>query len=470
MSSLQPLLLIILLAISACQTQPAGYSIAVNLEEAGSADSVYLYRYGGTALTRLEAAPLKRGEARFTGTGLLDQGMYAIGVNPESSISFLMSEGASQHFSMSADPGELPVSYHFSGSPENSAFAGYQQFMDSSFRIQTALNQRLQRNSNREDSTRLLWAAVRELETAREKRLAAVNRDFPGSMIALYAQAIREVPVPEPPIPLSAGNRDHLMQEHVFRHMTRHFFDGFPFSDPRITATPLLEKKLSFYFRQLVHPHPDSVVTYAASILEKEDIHNLVYSQAAKTLYDLFRSSPLPEHQEVCSALGERFILPFRSRFTDTLFVERVEERTLKSRLNPPGSTATDLLLQTPEGKQIVLSGVEASLIILYFFDPGCDACQSITEELSGIYNTNKSKGIEVFAVYLGKERKAWTDYIASKKLHWINVYDPDGTEKVEEKYDIYAMPMIYLLDRDKKVIARDVPVEQINNFLHESR
>ena len=149
MSSLQPLLLIILLAISACQTQPAGYSIAVNLEEAGSADSVYLYRYGGTALTRLEAATLKRGEARFTGTGLLDQGMYAIGVKPESSISFLISEGASQHFSMSADPGKLPVSYQFNGSPENSAFAGYQQFMDSSFRFQTALNQRLQRNSSR---------------------------------------------------------------------------------------------------------------------------------------------------------------------------------------------------------------------------------------------------------------------------------------------------------------------------------
>lgn len=36
----------------------------------------------------------------------------------------------------------------------------------------------------------------------------------------------------------------------------------------------------------------------------------------------------------------------------------------------------------------------------------------------------------------------------------------------VEEKYDIYAMPMIYVLDRDKRVIARDVSAERLSNFI----
>jgi len=136
------------------------------------------------------------------------------------------------------------------------------------------------------------------------------------------------------------------------------------------------------------------------------------------------------------------------------------------ARLNPVGGKATDLVLQTPEGEKVPLSAVKAPFTILYFFNPGCDACQPVTDRLIRIYKGNKSRGMEVYAVYLNRDRKVWTDYISSKGLDWINVYDPSGTEMVEEKYDIYAMPMIYVLDKDKKVVARDVSVERLPSLL----
>lgn len=123
-------------------------------------------------------------------------------------------------------------------------------------------------------------------------------------------------------------------------------------------------------------------------------------------------------------------------------------------------------MLQTPEGEKVPLSAVKAPFTILYFFNPGCDACQPVTDRLIRIYKGNKSRGMEVYAVYLNRDRKVWTDYISSKGLDWINVYDPSGTEMVEEKYDIYAMPMIYVLDKDKKVVARDVSVERLPSLL----
>jgi len=123
-------------------------------------------------------------------------------------------------------------------------------------------------------------------------------------------------------------------------------------------------------------------------------------------------------------------------------------------------------VLQTPEGEKVPLSAVKAPFTILYFFNPGCDACQPVTDRLIRIYKGNKSRGMEVYAVYLNRDRKVWTDYISSKGLDWINVYDPSGTEMVEEKYDIYAMPMIYVLDKDKKVVARDVSVERLPSLL----
>lgn len=82
------------------------------------------------------------------------------------------------------------------------------------------------------------------------------------------------------------------------------------------------------------------------------------------------------------------------------------------------------------------------------------------------MYQQYKSKGIQVFAVYEGSQTEEWLNYISTKKLDWINVYDPTGTEQIEQKYDIYAIPMIYLLDKDKKVIAKDVPIEQLEAYL----
>jgi hypothetical protein len=82
------------------------------------------------------------------------------------------------------------------------------------------------------------------------------------------------------------------------------------------------------------------------------------------------------------------------------------------------------------------------------------------------LYQQYKSKGIQVFAVYEGSQTEEWLNYISTKKLDWINVYDPTGTEQIEQKYDIYAIPMIYLLDKDKKVIAKDVPIEQLEAYL----
>jgi len=408
---------------------------------------------------------MKNGKALFKGSPLLAPGMYTVELKGKGDIAFLISEGASQQFSLSANPAKLPALLRFDRSPENQAFADYQRFIDKTQKDQASLEKRRQRNQGNKDTAQVLNAAYKKLESERDSKVAAINRQFPGSMLAVFVNAIHDAAIPEPGIPLTLVNREELLRDYYTNYTTRHFFDNIDFSDPRIAATPFLEQKLDYYFKYMVNPNSDSVMAYTRPLLEKEKIHDAVFSQTAHYLYELYRNSILPEHRQVINDIAEQYILPGRKKFTDTLFVARVEERAIRARLNPVGGTATNLKLQTPEGKQIALSGVESPATILYFFNPGCEACQPVTERLVRIYKSLKSKGVEVFAVYLDRDRKVWTDYIAAKGLDWINVYDPSGEEQVEMKYDIYAMPMIYVLDKDKKVIARDVSVEQISSY-----
>ena len=51
-----------------------------------------------------------------------------------------------------------------------------------------------------------------------------------------------------------------------------------------------------------------------------------------------------------------------------------------------------------------------------------------------------------------------------------INAYDAGQKITERQLYDLKAMPTLYLLDKDKRVILKDAPVEQIEQWLTEKR
>ena len=256
--------------------------------------------------------------------------------------------------------------------------------------------------------------------------------------------------------------------ECLYSNQINHFFDNIDFSDSHLLNTPVLEQKMGIYFRQMVPPIADSAKVRVSEVIGKAKANDEVYNWAVRYLYQLYRESPIQGNVEVYNFIGEQFILTEPRRWNDDAFVEKVRERVAKAKLNPIGSMTNNLKLETPEGKLMDLSNVVASKTILFFFNPGCEACHAVTEKLFKIYQQYKTKGIQVFAVYVDRKKDEWQNYILAKGLDWINGCDPTGTEGIEQKYDIYAIPMIYLLDKDKKVIAKDVPVEKLEGYLQD--
>jgi len=158
--------------------------------------------------------------------------------------------------------------------------------------------------------------------------------------------------------------------------------------------------------------------------------------------------------------------LPEPNRWNDSGFIEKVRNRIIKSGLNPVGLKVTNLKLEAPDGETVDLYSLKAKYTILFFFNPGCEACRPVSEALSEFYWQYRNKGVEVFAVYVDQNREEWLDYIKTKNLIWINGYDPTGEETIYEKYDLYAIPMIYLLDQDKNILEKDVLVKQLGQYL----
>jgi hypothetical protein len=55
-----------------------------------------------------------------------------------------------------------------------------------------------------------------------------------------------------------------------------------------------------------------------------------------------------------------------------------------------------------------------------------------------------------------------------NKFTDWINVWDPNDENDFRRAYKVYAVPQIYLLDKDKKIIAYDLDSISLARLLYD--
>ena len=120
------------------------------------------------------------------------------------------------------------------------------------------------------------------------------------------------------------------------------------------------------------------------------------------------------------------------------------------------------------------LHKLDSKYTLVYIWSPTCGHCKKITPKIHDVYLKYKEYGFEVFAVGTEYENVEWIKYIKDHNLTWLNVSDsPENPNNIKDyplnfrvNYDVYSTPKIYLLDKDKRIIAKRIEDEQIDLFL----
>ena len=104
---------------------------------------------------------------------------------------------------------------------------------------------------------------------------------------------------------------------------------------------------------------------------------------------------------------------------------------------------------------------------VVYFYDPDCGHCKESAPKLMEFHNANKAK-VTVYNVSVGYDKKKMSNFIhAYKTAPLINVWDAKGKYYFRNNFDVYSTPTNYILDKDKKIIARRIPVEKLEDFIN---
>ena len=138
--------------------------------------------------------------------------------------------------------------------------------------------------------------------------------------------------------------------------------------------------------------------------------------------------------------------------------------------LNKVGTKAADFRFADRRGKIRTLYGVEAPYTLLFFSNPGCEACMSIINvlkedpQISGMISSGRLK---VLNVYIDEDLDAWRSYMPIYPDEWYNGFDPDFVIRNETLYNVRAIPSLYLLDSDKTVLLKDAPENRMFEYLY---
>jgi peroxiredoxin len=122
------------------------------------------------------------------------------------------------------------------------------------------------------------------------------------------------------------------------------------------------------------------------------------------------------------------------------------------------GDEAPDFTLNSPEGQDIALSSLRGKYVLIDFWASWCGPCRMENPNVVKLYNKYKDKGFAIYGVSLDKDKAAWLGAIKKDGLTWTHGSDLKfWNSAVAQTYGVNAIPATYLLDKDGKVIAKNL-------------
>jgi thiol-disulfide isomerase/thioredoxin len=460
------------------QTAPAankGRRIAVTLTPLTNC-KIYLGSFYGNSMVIADSAVLNdKSQGVFQGPTKLTGGIYFL-VSPEKSMQaeFLIDD--KQHFTVVADTTNKQ-NVVITGSPDNDLFKSYSAFINEKGAYRAQLRREYQAPKSPADSARLANEIIKtgkEMERYQDE----IIKKQPNSLLAMLLNALKR---PETPaIPVVNGKAD---SSYPFRYVKEHYWDDVSFNDDRLLRTPFFDPKLEDYFKTMVSPDPDSIIAEVNYMLLSARTGKEIYPYLLTKFTNKYMTPEFMGQDKVFVFIFENFYAKGDTMLLNAASRKTVTERAYSLMANQLGQQAPPLELTDTAGKKASLYSINAPFTVVAFWDPNCGHCKEEIPRLDSIYKAKwKGYGVAVYSVNIYEnEIPAWKKFIAEKSLpkEWVQAYETKEAKSAIEKagkanyrqlYDIFKTPTIYLLDKEKRIIAKQLSLTQFDELIETKR
>lgn len=272
-----------------------------------------------------------------------------------------------------------------------------------------------------------------------------------------------------PRVFLPAVAPSQIPLEERFEWIRWHYWDTFDFADTLFLAqadtTQLLQAYANYIAILSFRPTDGAPVD---SLMRKASVSRPMLDYfvwlADEVVHD--PNSPLRNDEFYIPVLEAQLASPWYDEY------ERIRPAyELKIALqNRVGQPANDFRYTLASGATGRLYGLRSEYVLLFINNPGCPMCREIREAIveSPMLTELIERGsLTVLALYPDEDLAEWHNHAAEIPSNWINAYDAGCHIEAESLYSLRAIPSLYLLDRNKRVLVKDsVEVAEIEEAI----
>ena len=403
------------------------------------------------------------GTGVFQGDTLLPQGLYKIYLDDKNHFDFFL--GADQIFSISKESFTSP-DIEIKGSTETEEFAKYVVYLKSMQNKGAELNKKMETASSEEKAH--LRSEMDKLTPELQAYWFKIKDEYPNTFLSSFLLANYVPTLDISTLPAKIQQNDSLLLLARFNYQKEHFWDYFDYTDERFLYTPLFKPKLETWFTKVLYQNYDSIKPYVYKFIEDVRPSKRIFQFAVPWFLNASINSNIMGLDALFVDLARSYYLSGQAFWVTDESLKKIKENIIFAEHNLIGMTAPDLTLENIDGEFVNLHKIQSKITIVLIFEPGCSHCKVFVPQFhKDVYQKYKDKGLVVYAIYSMDNKEEWNEFLIKNNLFdWINVWDESDTSRFKILYDARKTPAVYILDKDKKIIAKSMTVEQIDNLL----
>ncbi|MBY0434871.1 MAG: DUF5106 domain-containing protein [Cyclobacteriaceae bacterium] len=450
--------------VSASVWAQSGYKIEGKVTGWKDTTALLGYYYGESTYIRDTARVNAQGSFVFDGKEKLPQGVYFLVLNKTRVFEIVIS--AQQHFGFETNADDYVKNMKIRGDEDNQLFFANMVYNMERHKEAEPFMKIISDSTLQEDQkkdARLAFSKVNDKVMAHQDEIIAKH---PTTLTARLLKVTKQVVVPDPP-KKADGSIDSTFQ---LRYYRQHFFDYFDLTDDALIRLPkpFYMEKLNEYLDKLFVQTPDSIMAAIDDLALRAKKNQETYKYLVWSCLFKYQKPAIMGLDEVYVRLYDKYyasgIMDF---WVNASLKKNLKEYADKLRVSLIGKTGANLMMQDQDLQPKSMYDIKKKYTVLYIFDPDCGHCREESPKLVEFYNKNKVKfNLEVFAVSADTSIAKMKSYIKEMKMTWITVNGPRSYVGPYNKlYYAETTPSLYILDDKKKIIAKGLPVKELENF-----
>ena len=457
MRSILTLVSILVSAISFSQITSYNYQFEVK----GAPDTVYLANYFGKQLYYNDTAYATNGKFAFKKNREIKPGEFAVVFPGQTYFQVVINEPA---FTIKTDTTDIVENMVVEGSLENKLLYDFRKYLKGKISLRDELTQKYKDEEN-EKKKEALKDQLIELDKEVKSTQRKIIEDNPQTLVSQIMLMGMDVEVPDPPKDENGNITDSTFQ---YRYYRDNFWEGINLKNDAVVRSTTYHNKYEKYLDKVLIQHPDTIAKYVDKFVGEMDPMGDLFKYTVNHTINKYSKSKIMGMDAMFVHMALNYYATGKAHWADTATVNKITDKANSLYPTLIGKPAPPMNLFDTTGKKVVpLYNVNADYTVLYIWSSSCGHCKKATPKLKKIYDVLKPFGVEVYGVGNELENDGWKKFIREHDLNWINVSDtPERPNGFRTTYDVYATPKIYILDKDKKIIAKQVGVEQVGDIL----